>query len=56
MSLRHIRAFDHDLDIVIEREDGKKKVTISEGDKVLITKFIKDGEIVKVNLLNGVTR
>lgn len=50
MSLRHIRAFARDFDIVVERAGGKLKVTITEGEKVMMTKLIQDGEVVKVEL------
>jgi len=50
MSLRHIRAFERDFDIVVERVDGKMKVTVSDGEKILVNKLIKDGDMIKVNL------
>ncbi|MFZ1313045.1 MAG: hypothetical protein WAR38_09285 [Chitinophagaceae bacterium] len=49
MSLRHIRAFEHDFDIIVERAGGKLKVTLSEGEKIIMTKLIKDGDLVKVH-------
>ena len=50
MSLRHIRAFDRDIDITVMRADAGLKVTVSEGDKILVNKFIRDGDTVTVNL------
>ncbi len=51
MSLRHIRAFDRDIDITVMRADAGLKVTVSEGDKILVNKFIRDGDPVTVSLL-----
>jgi hypothetical protein len=50
MSLRHIRAFERDFDIVVERIDGKMKVKVSDGEKILVNKLIKDGDMIKANL------
>lgn len=50
MSLRHVRAFDHDFDIVVKRVGKKLKVTVSDGKKTWVDKFIKDGDAVRVNL------
>jgi cellobiose phosphorylase len=52
MSLRHIRAFERDFDIVVERVDGKRKVTVSDGEKILVNKLIKEGDMIKVNLFH----
>jgi len=48
MSLRHIRAFDRDLDIIVERKDAKLKIIVSEGGKILVNKLIKEGDQVAV--------
>jgi hypothetical protein len=53
MRLRHIRAFERDLDIVVERVTGKLKLSVSEGDKILMEKIIKDGDQAVVSLLPG---
>ena len=53
MSLRHIRAFGRDFDMVVEREGEMLKVTISEGEKIVVNKRIKDGNMVKVDFSNG---
>jgi hypothetical protein len=50
MSLRHIHGFDRDLDIVVKRDGKKIKVTLSEGEKTILTKFINDGDQVTVQL------
>ncbi|MBK6993463.1 MAG: hypothetical protein IPH31_00535 [Lewinellaceae bacterium] len=50
MSLRHVHAFNRDIDIVVERVGTKLKVIITEGEKILVDKLIDDGETVKVNL------
>jgi len=52
MSLRHIRAFERDFDIVVKRVDGKRKVTVSDGEKILVNKLIKEGDMIKVNLFH----
>lgn len=49
MSLRHIRAFEHDFDMVVERADGKLNVTISDGGKTIFTKLITDGDMVNID-------
>lgn len=51
MSLRHIRAFQRDFDIVVARVDGKLKVTVTDKEKTLVDQFIKDGDRVEVNFL-----
>ncbi len=51
MSLRNVRAFDKDFDIVVKRVGKKLKITISDGKKVVINKVVKDGDKIKVNLL-----
>jgi len=53
MSLRHIRAFERDFDIVVERAGGKLRLTISDGEKTMITKLIKEGDVVKINFFNS---
>lgn len=50
MSLCHIRAFDRDFDIVVKREGGKLKVTLSEGGKTFLNKLIDEGDQVTVQL------
>jgi hypothetical protein len=51
MSLKHIRAFDRDFDIIVNREgEGKMlKINVSDGKKTILTKLIKNGDIVEVN-------
>ena len=56
MSLRHIRAFERDFDIVVERVDGRLKIMITEGEKTLLNKIIKDGDSVHVNFSKGNNR
>lgn len=53
MSLRHIRAFERDLDITVERAGAKLKVTVSDGEKILVDKLIKDGDQVAVDLFKS---
>ena len=49
MRLRHIHSFQRDIDIAVERIDGKLKISITEGEKTLLDKIIMDGESVHVN-------
>jgi len=51
MSLRQIRAFQHDFDIVVERIEGQLKVTVTDGERTIVNQFIKDGDRVEVNFL-----
>ena len=51
MSLRHVRAFDQDFDIVVKRVGKKLEVTVSDGKKIIIKKNIKEGDDVKVSFL-----
>jgi hypothetical protein len=44
MSQRHIRAFEKDFDITVIRADGKLQVTVSEGEKIMVNKIIKEGK------------
>jgi hypothetical protein len=49
MRIRHIHAFDHDFDISVERVAGQLKITVTEGDKIRISRMTRDGESVPVN-------
>ena len=49
MRIRHIHAFDHDFDISVERIAGQLKITVTEGDKIRISRMTRDGESVPVN-------
>jgi hypothetical protein len=51
ISLRHIRAFGRDFDIVVERVDRRLKVIVTNEEKILVNKLINDGDMVKVNFL-----
>jgi hypothetical protein len=50
MNLRHIHAFERDFDIVVERVDGKLKVSVSNREKILVSRFVDEGEMIEVNL------
>jgi len=50
MSLRHIHAFEKDFDIRVERVNGKLMVLISDQEKIWLSRFISEGEMVIVNL------
>ncbi|MFN0215410.1 MAG: hypothetical protein ACKVT2_14225 [Saprospiraceae bacterium] len=52
MSIQHLRAFNRDLDILVERAGSKLKVTITEAGKTLVEKQIDEGETFEVKL-NG---
>jgi hypothetical protein len=54
ISLRHIRAFGRDFDIVVERVDRKLKVIVTNEEKILVNKLINDGDMVKVNFLHKI--
>ncbi len=49
MRIRHIHAFDSDFDITAERAAGQLKITVAEGDKIRISRIIRDGETVPVS-------
>ncbi len=49
MRIRHIHAFDRDFDIAVERVAGQLKITVAEGDKIRISRMIRDGETVPVS-------
>ena len=51
MSLHHIHAFEKDFDIVVERIDGKLKVTVTDSGKILVNQLIKDGDKIEVDFL-----
>jgi hypothetical protein len=50
MSLKHMKAFGHNLDINVKRNSGQLTVTISNGNKVVLSKTVKEGEIISINL------
>jgi hypothetical protein len=50
MSLKQIRAFERNFDIVVLREGKKLRVKINDGKKTVLSKLIKDGDIVNVSL------
>ena len=52
ISLRHIRAFGRDFDIVVERVDRKLKVIVTNEEKILVNKLINDGDMIKVDFLH----
>lgn len=51
ISLRHIRAFGRDFDIVVERVARKLKVSVTNEEKILVNKLINDGDMIKVDFL-----
>ena len=52
MSLRHIRAFESDFDIVVERRTpGRLYISVISSGKTIFEKNIKEGDTVSVRLL-----
>lgn len=49
MSLRHIRAFGHDFDIVVERSGDKVHVTVTESGATWLDQIIREGETILVD-------
>lgn len=50
MGLKNIKAFGTESDLLVVREKGKIKVTISSNEKVLFSKTIANGSTVNVHL------
>ena len=50
MKLRRIYAFERNFDISIERINDKLKVIVSDGKKTIISKTIKDGSTINIDL------
>ena len=50
MSLRHMKAFGKDLDIIVGRSEALLKVVISEGGRIILTRLINQGEKIEVRL------
>lgn len=53
MNLRRIRAFGHTFDIEVTRTKGKIGLKVIAGKKIVLTRNIKDGQTLTVNLPNG---
>lgn len=51
MNLRKIKAFNTTFDLEVVRENGKQKVTVKSEGKTLLSKTIKEGEIISIKLL-----
>jgi len=50
MSLRHMKAFGKDLDIIVERIDSKLRIIVSDSEKKILNKLLNSGEQVEVRL------
>lgn len=50
MNLRKIKAFNTTFDLEVVRENGKQKVTVKSEGKTLLSKTIKEGEIISIKL------
>ncbi|MBK8702587.1 MAG: hypothetical protein IPN33_02540 [Saprospiraceae bacterium] len=50
MKLHHIRAFQKDLSIEAQRIDRRIQVIVKDGEKTVVSKLIKEGEVVRVIL------
>lgn len=49
MSLKHIHAFDHDFNIVVQRAGNKLKATVLENGKKIVDKLINEGDMVRLS-------
>ena len=52
-SIEHIRAFDSDFDVSVERKNEKIHIEIRERGKILLDKTVGDGETIDVTLESG---
>lgn len=50
MQLKHIRAFQQDINITVERKDTQLKVTVVKNDTVILHKIIHEGDEIKIIL------
>lgn len=50
MNLRKIKAFNTTFDLEVTRENGKQKVAVKSEGKTLLSKTIKEGEIISIKL------
>lgn len=50
MKLHHIRAFQSDISIEVERINNRLTVKVKNGEKLLLNKLIKEGDELKVDL------
>ncbi|MEO6136519.1 MAG: hypothetical protein ABIP35_15275 [Ginsengibacter sp.] len=51
MSLKHIRAFSHDFDIIVSRAGDKIKVIVSEGGNKIVEKLVDEKDNIEVDFL-----
>ena len=50
-NLNHVRAFNSDFDIKVNRISGDKlDVRVMKGDKCVLSKKVNEGTTIKVNL------
>ncbi|MDD4191682.1 MAG: hypothetical protein PHI28_10135 [Mangrovibacterium sp.] len=50
MALRRIKGFASDFDILVDRSNGKIRVTVTSGQKIILQKNIMNGETITVKL------
>jgi hypothetical protein len=50
MSLKHIRAFQQDISIDVERKDSQLKITVTNNGAVIMENLIHEGDTIKINL------
>ena len=50
MELKHIKAFENDFDISVERLKGKLKITVTSKGKIMKEKLFNDGETISIQL------
>lgn len=48
MSIRHIRLFQRDLSITVERLSGRLRVRVTDGEKLILEKLVKEGEVLNL--------
>lgn len=49
MKLNHIRSFQHDFDISVERVNDKLSVVVKEGEKIWLKKLVQPGQEIVVS-------
>jgi hypothetical protein len=50
MELKHIKAFQTDFDLSVERMNGKLKITISSNEKIIQEKLVNEGDTFSIQL------
>jgi hypothetical protein len=50
MALRSVRAFNRNFDVVVERHDGKQRLTVTRDGRPVLTKDLANGESAEIKL------